>query len=64
MKHSPITMEEVSDPNGIWYCTFGCGQKHAGHYVKIKGAFEDARHHQSAERIHPGLRRSPQRNTV
>ena len=43
MKHSPITMEEVNDPNGVWYCTFGCGQKHAGHYVKIKGTFEDAR---------------------
>lgn len=25
------------------YFTFGCGQKHAGHYVKIFGTFDEAR---------------------
>lgn len=27
----------------VWYFTFGCGQEHAGHYVKIKGTFSEAR---------------------
>lgn len=27
----------------IWIFTFGCGQKHGGHYVKIKGTFSSAR---------------------
>jgi len=27
-----------------WYFTFGCGQKHAGKYVKIMGTFNQARH--------------------
>lgn len=26
-----------------WYFTFGCGQKHARHYVKIFGTFDEAR---------------------
>lgn len=26
-----------------WYCTFGCGQKHAGKYVKVRGTFYEAR---------------------
>ncbi len=26
-----------------WIFTFGCGQKHAGHYVKIFGTFNSAR---------------------
>lgn len=26
-----------------WIFTFGCGQKHAGHYVKISGTFAEAR---------------------
>lgn len=26
-----------------WYFTFGCGQKHAGHYVRIYGTEADAR---------------------
>ena len=26
-----------------WYFTFGCGQKHAGYYVKIRGTFNEAR---------------------
>lgn len=26
-----------------WYFTFGCGQKHQGHYVKIYGSFLLAR---------------------
>lgn len=27
-----------------WIFTFGCGQKHEGYYVKIKGTFDSARH--------------------
>lgn len=26
-----------------WIFTFGCGQKHAGHYVRIKGTYKEAR---------------------
>ena len=26
-----------------WIFTFGCGQKHSGHYVKIFGTFDSAR---------------------
>lgn len=26
-----------------WYFTFGCGQKHAGHYVKFFGRYYEAR---------------------
>ena len=26
-----------------YYFTFGCGQKHAGHYVKIFGTFDSTR---------------------
>lgn len=26
-----------------WYFTFGCGQKHEGHYVKIRGTYSEAR---------------------
>lgn len=26
-----------------WIFTFGVGHKHAGHYVRIKGTYEDAR---------------------
>ncbi len=26
-----------------WYCTFGCRQKHAGKYVKVRGTFNSAR---------------------
>lgn len=26
-----------------WIFTFGCGQEHAGCYVKIKGSYEEAR---------------------
>lgn len=26
-----------------WIFTFGCGQKHAGRYVKIRGTFNQAR---------------------
>lgn len=26
-----------------WIFTFGCGQPHAGKYVKIKGSFDEAR---------------------
>lgn len=26
-----------------WIFTFGCGQGHAGRYVRIKGSFEEAR---------------------
>ena len=26
-----------------WIFTFGCGQEHAGHYVRIKGTYDDAR---------------------
>ena len=26
-----------------WIFTFGCGQKHSGHYVKISGSFYEAR---------------------
>lgn len=26
-----------------WIFTFGCGQKHAGKYVKIRGTFDSAR---------------------
>lgn len=26
-----------------WVFTFGCGHEHEGHYVKIKGTFEEAR---------------------
>ena len=34
----------VQDADRIWwYFTFGCGQKHAGHYVKIFGTFDEAR---------------------
>lgn len=25
-----------------WYFTFGCGQKHGGHYVKIYGTYASA----------------------
>lgn len=28
---------------GWWYFTFGQGQEHAGHYVKIWGTFGEAR---------------------
>lgn len=27
----------------VWIFTFGCGQEHAGHYVKVKGTFHEAR---------------------
>lgn len=27
----------------VWIFTFGSGQKHSGHFVKIKGTFESAR---------------------
>ena len=48
------TLEEMCDlmcDNNIpgqfecknWIFTFGCGQQHAGHYVKIFGTFESAR---------------------
>ena len=30
-------------PEGWWYFTFGCGQQHAGRYVKIWGTLMDAR---------------------
>lgn len=30
-------------PEPYWYFTFGCGQKHAGHYVKIRGTYGEAR---------------------
>jgi hypothetical protein len=26
-----------------WYFTFGCGQPHEGHFVKIFGTFDEAR---------------------
>lgn len=26
-----------------WIFTFGCGQQHENHYVKIKGTYEEAR---------------------
>ena len=26
-----------------WYFTFGCGQPHAGHYVKFYGTYSEAR---------------------
>lgn len=26
-----------------WIFTFGCGQKHGGYYVKIKGSYDQAR---------------------
>lgn len=29
--------------NKWWVFTFGCGQKHAGHYVRIFGTYEGAR---------------------
>lgn len=34
----------VQDDKRIWwYFTFGCGQLHAGHYVRIFGTFGEAR---------------------
>ena len=36
--------DEKTNPNKQWWIfTFGSGQKHAGHYVKIQGTFNSAR---------------------
>lgn len=43
MNLRPITMEEVNNHESTWVFTFGCGQPNAGHFVRIKGTFEDAR---------------------
>lgn len=32
-----------NDERRWWYFTFGCGQKHAGHYVRFYGTFDEAR---------------------
>lgn len=31
------------DSRGWWYFTFCCGQRNAGHYVRIFGTFDEAR---------------------
>lgn len=31
------------DKEKDWIFTFGCGQEHAGHYVKIHGTYSEAR---------------------
>lgn len=40
-----LTAEEIIDKieSGIWIFTFGCGQKYAGHYVRLEGDFDTAR---------------------
>lgn len=35
-------MSEISEQQW-WYFTFGCGQKHARHYVRIFGTYAEAR---------------------
>ena len=39
----PRKKKKKPEPEGWWYFTFGVGQEHAGHYVKIRGTFESAR---------------------
>lgn len=34
---------EYHEQEESWIFTFGCGQKHEGHYVKISGSFYEAR---------------------
>ena len=39
----PKPKKEKPEPEGWWYFTFGCGQPHAGHYVRIKGTQASSR---------------------
>lgn len=34
---------KIPEKEGYWIFTFGCGQKHAGYYVKIFGTWQTAR---------------------
>lgn len=44
MRQSEVTeVLEAQEDRTWWYFTFGCGQKHAGHYVMIFGTFDEAR---------------------
>ena len=36
-------IESENDVDETWVFTFGCGQKHEGKYVRIKGTYEEAR---------------------
>lgn len=38
-RREKIKMDKKRD----WIFTFGCGQEHAGHYVKIHGTYDEAR---------------------
>lgn len=44
MKQNEVTeVLEAQEDRSWWYFTFGCGQKHAGHYVRIFGTYGEAR---------------------
>ena len=44
MRRKEVTeVLEVREDRTWWYFTFECGQKYAGHYVRIFGTFDEAR---------------------